>query len=258
MLHLTKHVLSRKVLSLTKLKGMNRNPSAILLQYTFHLFHESKILRYFSHMRHDWADRENFTRLNCTISCSPDTLRVLLACICFYVFEHVLRIHGFRSTWPLVIVEKLATSVNNVYSSVIKCTCFCLLPRDYEAVRTRNALIQKLDCVTRSSMQFENPTQNEAMCNVSAHQLPWYLKFLTWVSRCFFERTSVYSCMCLRVCIFVSVCVCIYIYIYIYIFVPYLPLWIERVKRSILKRCSTGLISELSFSEIGCHTKGKE
>ena len=89
MFHLT-HVLSQKVLSLTKPKGINRNPSAIILHfYSFvwmskirDYYGESKVLQYFSYMRHylitlllsGWQ-----TTVDCEMLSSSDNLQVLLA-----------------------------------------------------------------------------------------------------------------------------------------------------------------------------------
>ena len=59
--------------------------------------------------------------LDCEMPSSPDTLQVLL-----YGFEHILRIHCFRPTWPCPIVEVLTTRVKFLhpsdYCTFINCT----------------------------------------------------------------------------------------------------------------------------------------
>ena len=66
---------------------------------------------------------------------SPDALQVVLIDFCFFCLEHGLRIHGFRSTWPCLIVEVPLTRATFLEESSNCTEYLSLLP-------TREDLIQ--------------------------------------------------------------------------------------------------------------------
>ena len=120
--------------------------------------------------------------------------------ICHYDFEHSLRIHSLRPTWPCLIIKFVANWAKFLepsdYKTVINCTftfhtanvfsCFCSVMAQFEHVNHEFP-----NYSTRSSVQ------NEAMHNMSAYQLLQYYQsqqvlstaLVTWYTCCKLAHT---------------------------------------------------------------------
>ena len=84
-----------------------------LFYYIYIFKDESKVLSYFGNVSHNSVTADAFakfvektTTLYCKMPSLPDTLQVLLTW-----FASLTRIHGFRPTWPCLIIKVLATWV---------------------------------------------------------------------------------------------------------------------------------------------------
>ena len=128
--------------------------------------------------------------LECEMSSLSDTLQVIT---CFYGLEHSPRIHGFRLTWPWLIVKVLVTQAKFLepsgYNTVINCAftfhatnvfgCFHDIMAKFELVK------YKFPNYIFICTAFKSHTWSKAMHNMSAYQLASYDKNNSDCSNCF-------------------------------------------------------------------------
>ena len=133
---------------------VKKNSKWLEFEYFFlNYYDESKVWQNFGDMRHNPADAFvkvlmmiNYTGLWVVklTRYSPS----VMSQICFYGWEHSLEIHGFRSTWPCLIIMGFATCAKFLepsgYYIVINCSifpttnvlgCFCFIMAQFELIK---------------------------------------------------------------------------------------------------------------------------